>query len=122
MALLDVSDIVLDPDFADTLQCIRSTQVIGTNGRASNTPVTTSFTGVVTQNEGDLLDRIETGQKIKGSITVHSKYPLIEGAPNVTADIVVWKGRQYTVTRLDDYSHFGRGFTAAQCDLLPIAG
>jgi len=123
MALLDVSEIVLDPDFADAIVCKRRSQTIGTNGRATNAaPVETTFYGVVTEYDGDILERMEIGDKIKGSITIHSKFPLIEGAPGQTADIIAFRGREYTVARVENYSHFGAGFTAARCDLLPLSG
>lgn len=38
------------------------------------------------------------------------------------ADIATWQGRDYTAANVNDYSHFGRGFVAASCDLLPLAG
>jgi hypothetical protein len=49
---------------------------------------------------------------------------LTAGGPAGTtpADLVVWKGARYTVVNVDDYSHFGAGFVAATCDLIPVAG
>ena len=123
MALLDVSDIVLDPDFADEMICYRSTQTIGDNGRAINTdPQPLTFWGVVTEYDGDILERTAEGDRIRGSITVHSRFVLIEGSPSVTADIIEFRGRKYTVSKVDNYSHFGQGFIAAKCDLLPLSG
>lgn len=123
MALLDVSDVLLDPDFMDAgLVCKRSTQLIGSDGRATNTVTTTSFTGVVTSDSGDLLERLSAGERKKGSITIHTQFALSSGGPDQSADLVTWRGRDYTVSNVNDYGHFGRGFYAATCDLLPLAG
>lgn len=123
MARLDVSDVLLDPDFMDTgLVCERTVQTVGTNGIAVDTPTLTPFSGVVTNDSGDILERIAEGERTNGSITIHTTFVLIDGAAGYTADVVQWRGRRYTVSNVADYSNFGRGFVAASCDLIPLAG
>ena len=124
MALLDVTEVLIDPDFMDMgLVCKRSNQSIGDNGRATNAVTSTPFGGVVTSDKGDILERIAGGERKKGSITIHTMFRLTAGAgEDITADVVTWQGRDYTVANVNDYSHFGRGFVAASCDLLPLAG
>ncbi|KAF1069150.1 MAG: hypothetical protein GAK45_01171 [Pseudomonas citronellolis] len=124
MAQLDVTEILLDPDFMDTgLVCTRNTQVVGDNGRAVNTPTRTPFAGVVTSDKGDILERLAGGERKKGSITIHTLFRLTAGdGETIIADTVTWQGRDYTVANVNDYSHFGRGFVAASCDLKPLAG
>lgn len=123
MALLDVSEVLLDPDFMDTLTCYRKTQAVGDDGIASVTSQTIPFYGVVTSDSGDILERIATGERIKGSITIHSTFPLRDGSGSTqTADEVLFHGQMYIVSTVNDYSHFGQGFVAATCDLKPLAG
>ncbi|GAA5786136.1 hypothetical protein [Chitiniphilus shinanonensis] len=123
MADLDVTEILFDPDFMDTgLVCKRGAQVIGDDGMAVNAISNTPFAGVVTSDRGDLLERIATGERVKGSITIHTVFPLSDGAAGQTADIVSWRGRDYTVTNVNDYQHFGAGFVCATCELIPLAG
>jgi len=66
--------------------------------------------------------RLAEGSRITGSITVHSQFNLIAGADGIDADIVTWNGRQYTVTNVGDWSRFGIGFTASNCELIPLSG
>jgi hypothetical protein len=122
MPLLDVSEILLDPDFVDSLVCARQTQTVDDNGIATDSAVSTPFYGVVTNNTGDLLMRLAEGSRINGSITVHSRFLLQAGGDGQDADIVTWNGRQYTVTNVGDWSRFGIGFTAANCELIPLSG
>lgn len=123
MALLDVTDILLDVDFINTgLICERIAQVVGDDGIAVNTPVKKKFSGVVTNDAGDILQRIATGEWIKGSITIHSKFILSDGSNGFTADIVTWQNQRYTVSNTQNYSHFGKGFSASSCDLIPLSG
>ncbi|WP_354676756.1 hypothetical protein [Cupriavidus plantarum] len=123
MAFLDVTDILLDPDFMDTgLLCRRMTQTISDRGRATNTPADTPFAAVVTSDSGDVLTRGSDGSRITGSITLHTPFRLRDGGDGADADEVIWQGRTYTVAAVNDYSHFGRGFVAATCDLKPLSG
>ena len=120
MAQLDVTDILSDPDFVDALVCERIAQTIGDDGMATGATTILPFFGVVTSNNGDVLERIATGERIKGSITIHTKFTLRDS--DGTADIVQWRGRRYTVSSVNDYSHFGQGFVVANCDIIPLAG
>ncbi|QYY30242.1 hypothetical protein K2O51_22995 [Cupriavidus pinatubonensis] len=123
MALLDVTDVLLDPDFMDTgLVCNRMTQTVDDHGRATNTVTATPFAAVVTSDKGDILHRNADGSRIIGSITVHTTFRLSDGSAGQDADEIVWQGRTYTVANVNDYSHFGRGFVCATCDLKPLSG
>jgi hypothetical protein len=123
MARLDVTEILTDPDFVDTaLVCERSAQSVGTDGLAVNSTKSIRFAGVVTSDQGDILERMPGVERITGSITIHSRFVLNDGSPGKTADVVQWRGRRYTVSNVNDYSHFGRGFIVATCDLIPLAG
>ncbi|WP_186072125.1 hypothetical protein [Burkholderia gladioli] len=125
MALLDVTDVLLDPDFMDTgLICNRMTQATGSDGRAANAANAIPFAAVVTSDSGDILHRNADGSRIIGSITLHTPFRLRDGGPDQTADAdeIVWQGATYTVVNVNDYSHFGRGFVCATCDLKPLTG
>ncbi|WP_175910635.1 hypothetical protein [Burkholderia metallica] len=123
MAFLDVTDVLLDPDFMDTgLICNRMTQTVDSHGRAQNTAASTPFAAVVTSDKGDILHRNADGSRIIGSITLHTMFRLTDGSAGRDADEVVWAGRTYTVVNVNDYSHFGRGFVCATCDLKPLSG
>ncbi|MBB3808756.1 hypothetical protein [Pseudochelatococcus contaminans] len=118
MPLLDVSDILNDPMFADELAVTRVTQSVDSHGRVKETSQTTTISGVVTADTGDILDRIDTGSRLKGSIMVHTQFQLTAGYGDVAADILSWNGRSYTVSNVNDYSRYGAGFVAATCDLI----
>jgi len=123
MALLDVTDILSDPDFMNTgLVCERTSQTVGEDGIAVNTVRLITFSAVVTNDSGDILERIASGERVKGNITLHTKFVLTDGDDGLTADVVRWRGKRYTVSNVADYSHFGRGFTVANCDIIPLAG
>jgi hypothetical protein len=123
MPFLDVSDVLLDPDFMDlTLTVTRNAQTVGNDGNSVITSTTTPFYGVVTNLSGSVLHRVAEGEHISDTITIHSQFKLIDGQSGYDADIVNWQGLQWTVTNVNDYSQYGRGFVSATCTLRQLSG
>jgi galactose-6-phosphate isomerase len=125
MALLDVSDILTDPDFVEkNLLCQRNAQTVGQDGIAVITPTITPFFGVVTNASGMDLRRTAEGEIIYGSIFIATRFQLIDGKTGFTADIIQRGpgGLTYTVRNVAPYAKFGRGFVQAICDLIPLSG
>jgi galactose-6-phosphate isomerase len=123
MPLLDVSDVLLDPEFMDlTLSVTRNAQTVGNDGIAVLSSTTTPFFGVVTSLNGSVLTRVAEGERISDTITIHTKFKLIDGQSGYDADVVNWQGLQWTVTNVNDYSTWGAGFVTATCTLKQLSG
>lgn len=121
MPLLDVSDVLSDPLFADTATVTRTVVTVNPDtGRAIEAPTTTPISVVVTSDKGRNLQRNPEAALSEGSIIVHTTFSLTEGGNGVDADIIDWNGRKWTVVTVDDYSRYGAGFTCAMCRLLDL--
>ena len=116
MPLLDVTQIITDPDFADNFAVRRRTDVIDAHGRSVPTEQTFSpVIGVVTANSPSDLDRKEDYQTMSRSITVVTKFALRGETTNFQPDVIVWRGSNFLVKHVDLYPHFGAGFFQAEC-------
>ncbi|HCM64783.1 MAG TPA: head-tail adaptor [Morganella sp. (in: Bacteria)] len=128
MPLLDVSDILSDPDFADTsLVCRRNKQDRDDDGFSSNSPGSHSgedirFSGVVTVDRSLEARRMEAGQTIGGAILIVTCFRLTQGNEDYDADVVTYQGRRYRVTFVDPYTAYGAGFVQAHCELVDFNG
>ncbi|WP_151823856.1 hypothetical protein [Acinetobacter bereziniae] len=123
MARLDVTSVLRDPRFMDKyIVCIRNTQNVNEKGRAENKQCSTRFSGVVTSNDGINIDRRPDGSIVSGAINIVTKFNLVAGLDHRDSDEICWKNKHYFVSKVDDYSHFGRGFIQAVCILKPFAG
>lgn len=123
MPLLDVSEILLDPDFVDmSLVCHRSTQVTDDDGFTKNSTQNLLFAGVVTVDRSLEAKRMEAGQAIGGAILIVTQFRLTQGYQGVDADIVTYQGRKYRVTFVDPYTAYGAGFVQAHCELMEFDG
>lgn len=123
MPLLDMTDVLLDPDFLDSsLVRTMQTQVDVGHGRVRNGTVTSPFAGVVSMDEGSIMMRVAEGEYVKGSMLIYTLERLrIKGA-DVDADLVDWHGSRYRVTSTGDYTGYGQGFIWAVCEPLTLAG
>jgi galactose-6-phosphate isomerase len=123
MPRLDVSRVLLDPRFCDsTLQCERYAAGVDAQGRGTVTQTLAGFAGVVTSDKGEKLQRTVVGEHAIDTIMVITRFKLRNAGTGATADIVRWNGTRYTVTQVNDYSTYGRGFVECVCEMLPLSG
>ena len=123
MPSLDVSDVLLDPDFMSKgILHKRISIVVNDKGRSETKIAESKFNGVVTTNDGDKLDRHSDGTIIKGSINIHTRFVLSEGDADHQADEITWQGREYIVSQVLSNTQYGRGFVKAICILKLISG
>lgn len=115
--MLDVSEVLLDPMFAQTLTIIRRAQTVSSGGIASDTDTTLNPIGVVTMS-GNKYGLESDSERDQDNITVHTNIPLRGPAVGFEPDIVYWQGNRYTVSKALDWSQYGAGFYAADCILL----
>lgn len=144
MATLSFGDILTAPEFIDSFppSYIRTTRVIGSNGRAADTvtgPVT--FNAIVI-SDGSTLDRLPDGSRLSASIQIFTQTWLTGGIKtddvnSVEADIICWHGRRYVVKAVQDWESFAnmgggfvdfgapvgggpQGYFVVSADLLPL--
>lgn len=122
MASIDVSD-AFDPSFMDSgIICMRLTQTVDDQGVATDSAAPISFTGEVVPDEGANLIRLPDGSRVRETLSIYTMFQLRTQRAGMSADIVTWKGAQYTVAAVDDYMNYGRGFVVAKCELLQLSG
>ncbi|WON76312.1 head-tail adaptor [Serratia sp. UGAL515B_01] len=123
MPLLDVTDILLDADFADsTLEVTRNWLMTDDDGVTRVAQQSMPFTGVVMVDHSLMTQRMPPSQTISGSIQIITLERLTQGQSGRDADIVTYQGRDYRVTFVDPYLAYGAGFVLAHCELMPFDG
>ena len=120
MAKIDVSDLLVDPDFTDKATLIHRSQTVDAKGRAvfAETVVVPPITVVVQNIDTDILEKYPDLANLSDKITVWYRGVLTAESVNGYSDIIIWKGDRYFVKYVDeDYMNFGRGWTKAVCVL-----
>src|SRR5689334_2163565 len=123
MPLLDVSDILTDPDFAEpdgALQLIRRTRTTGSDGRTVLSTQTLPLSGNVQPAPGSKLQLLPEGARVEGAIEITTQTLLYAQTNATAADIVVWQGRQYQAELVEPWGSYGAGFCSAVCTLMSM--
>lgn len=128
MPFIDVDDLLLDPEIAgQSFTVTRSTTSASNQGLTQpGTPAVIAALGSVQPATSNELQRMPDLERISGAITVRTPFALIAGGKDPvtgldrTADIVTWKGVQYTVESVQDYSDFGGGYVEALCSRIDL--
>jgi hypothetical protein len=112
---LDVSEVLVDPDFADTFDVTRSPEVVNSFGE-STVPVPQVIPGkigVVTMASPNDLDRLPEGDNSSRTISIVTKFRLQGPSPGFKPDVVTWRGDNYVVKLVEPYVQYGAGFIQA---------
>lgn len=113
---LDVSDLLLDPDFAGFLTIQRRAEVL-VKGRPSGTPGTISPqpVGVIIPQNDSPMVRGPDQQNLPRLIQVHTPFRLRGASTGYEPDLVIYLGAPYVVNKVQDFSPYGAGFIQADC-------
>ena len=119
-ALLDVTDVLDDPDFLDTtLVLVRRVVAQQQDGTARGAGGPLTFSGVVVPDGEQELVQTAEGNQVQGDITVFTRTALTAGDANYDADVVHWNGAAYRVIATKPWL-FGQTYTQAICALTDL--
>ena len=117
--MINVSELVTDPDFCQPIQIKRQKcQIV--KHRQEVTEETLTFVGVITQADPKTVEMLPEADRLSGAIAVYTREELYttgtypEG--EYISDIVVYRGREYKV-----YANVGNmdyGFCESLCTLM----
>lgn len=119
MALLDVSEVLDDPNFKDFFSFHKVRISTGSDGMPKRTESERIASGVITSYTNE---RALTPEAVvpSGSIAIHTRDFKIRGDIQANRDEVTWHGRRFVVSEYRDWSHYGHGFYVLIC--YPLEG
>ena len=122
MALIDVSDLLRDPDFTNVVTLIRRSVTVNGHGENVMTESACYITAVVQGDNTETLDKLPEGARLSDVITVYYRGTLTAERPGGYADIIVWQGKRFQVKEVaEDFMNYGAGFTKALCVLEAVS-
>ena len=104
--------------FKTTFDVIRATKGVDADGVTDQleAPVA-GVEGVVQPLKDMSLQRMPDGAMQSNTIEIHTTYRLTAGVEGQGADRVIWRGAEYTVTDVADWSQYGSGYVKALAQL-----
>lgn len=117
MAMLDVSDILLDPELTDLVTLIHRQSNVNGHGENELTETVVPNVRMCVQGAGpEALERVPDAARLSDLITVYYRGELTAESPGGYCDVIMWRGRRYQVKVIpSNYMNFGAGYTMADC-------
>jgi hypothetical protein len=115
MPALDVSFVLADLIFQDTFTVLR-TPVLGSGQPDTANQQTLTISGVVLPGAFQRASLEDDTSFDSRTITIHTPTMLYDVMQGFVPDIVTYHGNQFKVMRAWDYSAYGTGFYAFECE------
>jgi hypothetical protein len=113
--MIDVSELVSDPDLGGQAFVIERSQGTGSFqlGGYKKVPITISGYGVIQPATPEDLKMVEPGDRVTGMIAIWSHTPIYHTGPNGVSDIIIWNCQKYRVMSVNPWGD--GGFVHATC-------
>lgn len=112
--MINLSEIVVDPDFAQEFSILRSNGGSWQLGKWVNATITVPTFGIIQPSTPEELEQVPEGDRVKGALSFHSETVLFEthtNAPNDPnagiSDIIAWRGQSYRLIKVFPWEDFG---------------
>lgn len=110
MALIDVSELMTDPDFVDQISVIHRAPVVNSLGENSLVETFQDTIGSVQPASGATLKRLPEGLRTENVNSFWIKGQIISDGKNQYPDLLVFRGHTYEIQLVTDWSNFGAGY------------
>lgn len=107
--MINVSDVITDPDFAQPFTVYRSSggQFIS-GGWSEGTPEQISLKGIVTVGSEKDLQQVPEGDRVEGAMLFYAIQELLTSHKDPgTSDQILWNGDFYRVQKVWNYGKYG---------------
>ena len=119
MALVDVSFLCHDPDFADAGELITRVMTVNEWGEGELVEHVQAITASFQPATGEDLERLPEAAHFSDAIVVYYAGELSPEREDGYADVVKWRGRRYQVKSAKPYGNYGVGYWRAVALLEP---
>lgn len=116
MALIDVSDLLNDPDFVNFFTIVRRTATVNDSGENILTESRLGAIGSIQAGNGDTLKRLPEAARKENAITVYTKTELRADNCGGYSDILIWKNQRFQVLTISPWGNYGAGWF--MCDAI----
>lgn len=115
MGNIDVSELLLDPDFIDPVTIIRRTPTVDLYGENKLTEQGSPTFGSVQPVSGKTLSRMPEALRILNVMSFWVKGVIVSDGTCRYPDILVFKGNRFAVQAVFDWTNWGEGWCEGTC-------
>lgn len=115
MGLIDVTELLVDPDFIDPIQIITRDSTVNSMGENTLTESSANAYGSIQPISGKDLMRLPDSLRVQNLSTFWIKGDIEITDGDHYPTILVFRSKRYQVKQLKDYSNWGQGWVEGFC-------
>lgn len=115
MALVDVTELLVDPDFVDAIQVITRVDTVNSQGENQLAETTLSTVGSVQPASGRTIARLPEEFRVANVSEFWFKGQIVTSSPGEYSSILVFQGVRYEVQTVQNWLNFGAGWSSGTC-------
>lgn len=105
--MIDVSEVITDPDFAQTYVVHRQAGNWEKGRWVRSDEIPIKVIGVVTVADAKTLEQLPEGDRVTGLMCFYATQELFETREEGTSDQLEWRGERYRLKRVFPYGDYG---------------
>lgn len=117
MALIDVSELMLDPDFVMTFTIYRRMASVNSYGENVVSESSVSSVGSIQAATAETAKRLPNGVQLSKFKTIFTKAVIQADSAGQYMDQIEWKSQRYNVFQVTPWEDFGAGWYMVDCEL-----
>lgn len=115
MALIDVSELLHDPDFCDSMTHVRRQPIVSALGENTLEEVATCTVGSVQPATPEVIQRLPESLRVGNIQSFWIQGSIRAGFNGNYPDILIFNDKRYAVQHVFDWTHFGSGWSEGTC-------
>lgn len=115
MALVDVSELLLDPDFVNTVSLIHRAATVSSQGKTQIVETTIETIGSVQPAPTKEIQRLPDALRMSDVRKFWIKAEILADGESQYPDIIVFQGKRFQIVNVETWLNFGLGWNAGLC-------
>lgn len=115
MALIDITDLLVDPDFVDPLALVHRVPTVNAMGENTLEETSVDTIGSVQPASGATLLRLPDAYRVPNVNSFWIKGEIISDGVDKYPDVIMYKGYAYEVQVVFDWTNWGPGWAEGTC-------
>ncbi len=115
MAQVNVTELLVDPDFIDAMTLVTRKPSVNSLGENVLKEESLLSVGSVQPASGRVIQRLPEALRVANISSFWFKGKIVASEPGRYSSIIVFKGSRYQVQTVDDWTNWGEGWSEGVC-------
>lgn len=115
MAQIDVTDLMVDPDFVDTISIVSRVPTVDAYGQQTLADTTVVTVGSVQPADQRTVQKMPEAMRVENLSSFWVKGIITASSSGQYSSVLVFQGTRYQVKWVEGWSNFGAGYCEGVC-------